>query len=170
VRHFEQRAAQTGITLTQAKVLVFLSRNEGTTQTRLAELADMDPMTLVRVLDRMEKDGWIERRPDPSDRRAYRLYVKPASDPVLAEINRIGDKARGEALTGVSAEEREQLVTLLGRIQTNLEALVAGPNNDAGKQAHGANGSGKPGSDKETKRRARRTPRATQTRRRKAAT
>ncbi len=65
VRHFEQRAVQLGMSLTQCKVLVFLSRNEGATQARLAELSDTDPMTLVRVLDRMERDGWIERRPDP---------------------------------------------------------------------------------------------------------
>jgi DNA-binding MarR family transcriptional regulator len=124
VRHFEQRADQLGMTLTQARVLVFLARNEGTTQARLAELCDTDPMTLVRVLDRMEKDDWLERRPDPNDRRVYRLFLKPASDSVLAEIMRIGDKARSEALSGLSADERNQLISLLERIHTNLAALA----------------------------------------------
>jgi MarR family transcriptional regulator, transcriptional regulator for hemolysin len=125
VRHFEQRAAQLGISLTQCKVLVFLSRNEGTTQARLAELSDTDPMTLVRVLDRMERDDWIERRADPNDRRAYRLFRKPASDAVLTEITRIGEKARAEGLAGLSAEQREQMVEMLEQVHRNLTALVS---------------------------------------------
>ena len=137
VRHFEQRAIQIGMTLTHAKVLMYLSRNEGATQTRLAELSDTDPMTLVRVLDRMEKDGWLERRPDPNDRRAYRLYLKRAADPVIAEIARIGDKARGEALAGVSAEDRAHLMNLIERIHGNLLALVPGANEPT-RQASGA--------------------------------
>jgi DNA-binding MarR family transcriptional regulator len=124
VRYFEVHADQIGMTLTQARVLVFLSRNEGTTQARLAELCDTDPMTLVRVLDRMEREHLLERRPDPNDRRAYRVFLRPAADPVLAEITRIGDKARGEALAGISNEERSQLLALLERIQSNLLALI----------------------------------------------
>jgi DNA-binding MarR family transcriptional regulator len=131
VRYFEQHADELGMTLSHAKVLVYLSRNEGCTQARLAELCDTDPMTLVRVLDRMEKDGWLERRPDPTDRRAYRIFLKPASNPVLAEITRIGDKARGEALSGLSTEERTELVALLERVHANLLALVPAPNEPA---------------------------------------
>ncbi len=82
-------------------------------------------MTLVRVLDRMERDGWIERRPDPSDRRAYRLHLKPASSPVLAEILRIAEKARNEALAGLSAEQREQMTDMLEHVRTNLVAMVS---------------------------------------------
>jgi len=125
VRLFEQRFPQLGMTFTQCKVLVFLSRNQGTTQAKLAEASDTEPMTLVRVLDRMESDGWIERRPDPADRRAYRLYLKPASTPVLTEILRIGEKARNEALTGLSSEQREQMMEMLEHVRTNLVALVA---------------------------------------------
>jgi len=125
VRLFEQRASQLAMTLSHAKVLVYLERHEGTTQARLAEITDTDPMTLVRLLDRMEKDGWLERRPDPADRRAYRVFLKPAADPVLAEIHRIADKARAEVLAGISAEERVQLMHLLDRIQQNLHALLA---------------------------------------------
>jgi MarR family transcriptional regulator, transcriptional regulator for hemolysin len=139
VRNFEQHAGQLGVTLTQAKVLVYLSRHEGTTQARLADLSDMDPMTLVRVLDRMEKDGWLERRPDPNDRRAYRLFLKRGADPVLAEINRIGDKARGEILFGLSTEERTQLVALLERIHSNLVALSPAINEPTRAGAHNTN-------------------------------
>jgi MarR family transcriptional regulator for hemolysin len=159
VRHFEQQAGQLGMTLTHAKVLVVLARNEGTTQARLAELCDTDPMTLVRVLDRMEKDGWLERRPDPNDRRAYRLFLKPGSDPVLTEINRIGDKARGEALSGISTEERTQLLALIERIHGNLLALMPAANEPAT--------AGSPPNT--TPVRGRRVPLATAARRRKAS-
>lgn len=125
VRHFEQLAAQLGMTLSQAKVLLYLSRNEGTTQSRLAELSDTDRMTLVRILDRMESDGWLERRPDPSDRRAHRLHLKPGAESVLTEVTRLADKARAEALAGVSAEERALLLVALERIRGNLLSLVA---------------------------------------------
>jgi MarR family transcriptional regulator for hemolysin len=125
VRLFEQRLPQLGMTFTHCKVLVFLSRNEGATQAKLAEASDTEPMTLVRVLDRMERDGWIERRPDPADRRAYRLHLKPASNPVLAEILRIAEKARSEALAGLSADQREQMTNMLEHVRTNLSALVA---------------------------------------------
>jgi MarR family transcriptional regulator for hemolysin len=124
VRLFEQRVPQLGITFTQCKVLVLLSRNEGATQAKLAEVSETEPMTLVRVLDRMERDGWIERRADPSDRRAYRLYLKPASSPVLAEVLRIGEKIRAEALAGLSAERREQLMDMLEQVRDNLVTLV----------------------------------------------
>jgi MarR family transcriptional regulator, transcriptional regulator for hemolysin len=127
VRHFEQHAHKLGMTLTQCKVLVYLSRNEGTTQKRLSELTDTDPMTLVRILDRMEVDAWIERRADPNDRRAYRLHLRPAAAPVLAEILRVADRARGEALGGLAAAEQTQLVTLLEKVHANLTKLVPGP-------------------------------------------
>lgn len=125
VRMFEQRLPQLGMTFTQCKVLVFLSRNEGTTQAKLAEASDTEPMTLVRVLDRMQRDGLIERRPDPADRRAHRLHLKPASSPILAEILRIGEKARSEALAGLSSDEREQMMTMLEHVRANLVALVS---------------------------------------------
>ncbi len=160
VRLFEQRLPQVGMTFTHSKVLVFLSRNEGTTQAKLAEISDTEPMTLVRVLDRMERDGWIERRPDPADRRAHRLYLKPASSPVLAEILRIGEKARSEALAGLSSEERERMMKMLEHVRANLVALVsAGEPASTAKQETRQNHSS----------RARRiTARAPRTRRRKA--
>ena len=133
VRLFEQRIPQLGMTFTQCKVLVFLSRNEGTTQAKLAEASDTEPMTLVRVLDRMERDGWIERRPDPADRRAYRLHLKPASAQVLAEILSIAEKARNQALAGLSGEQREQMTDMLEHVRRNLVAMVS-----AGEPSHNA--------------------------------
>ncbi len=124
--NFEREAAGLNLTLAQCKVLIYLQRNEGISQVRLAELTDTDPMTLVRTLDRMERDGLIERRPDPADRRARRLFVTAAADPVLDEIWRIADRARAAALAGLSTVERDQLIGLLERIHANLTALLPG--------------------------------------------
>ena len=67
---FEYEADHLGITLAEAKVLIALSRNAGLNQVQLAELSGVEPMSLVRILDRMEADHWIERRAHPTDRRA----------------------------------------------------------------------------------------------------
>jgi MarR family transcriptional regulator for hemolysin len=127
-RNFERHAAEVklGLTLEQCKVLVYLERNQGINQKRLADLTDTDQMTLVRILDRMEQDGWIERRPDPQDRRAWRLQLKPAAAPVLKRILTVADRARAESLTGLDPSERDALMSLLERIHANLLALVPG--------------------------------------------
>jgi len=110
----------------QCRVLVYLQRNEGISQVRLAYLTDTDPMTLVRILDRMESDGWLERRLDPADRRARRLYLKPNALPVLKQIWTIGDRSRNEALVGLEAGQRSQLLDLLERVHDNLNTLLPG--------------------------------------------
>jgi MarR family transcriptional regulator, transcriptional regulator for hemolysin len=167
VRLFEQRIPQLGMTFTQCKVLVFLSRNEGTTQAKLAEASDTEPMTLVRVLDRMERDDWIERRPDPTDRRAYRLHLRPASSPVLQEILRIAEKARNEALGGLSAEQREQMTDMLEHVRKNLVGLVSAGEPNPSAEARSTRQNGK---HDDSVRGRRIPPRTTQTRRRKATT
>jgi MarR family transcriptional regulator, transcriptional regulator for hemolysin len=138
-KNFERHASGLNMTLAQCKVLAHLERNEGIAQVRLAELADTDPMTLVRILDRMERDGWVERRADPVDRRARQLFLTKAATPVLEEMWRVADRARAEALAGLSAADREQLLSLLGRIQSNLQALLP-----AIQPAESASGEGKP--------------------------
>jgi MarR family transcriptional regulator, transcriptional regulator for hemolysin len=123
--YFQRHARELELTLPQCKVLGHLSRNEGISQARLAELSDTDPMTLVRTLDRMQQDGWIERRPDPTDRRAHRLYLREAARPILNRMWRIADQCRQEAMAGLSSEEREQLIALLERVHGTLSALEA---------------------------------------------
>jgi DNA-binding MarR family transcriptional regulator len=125
-RNFERHATELNLTLAQCKVLCYLQRNEGISQVRLAYLTDTDPMTLVRILDRMEGDGLIERRPDPADRRARRLFLQASATPVLREIWRLSDCARAETLSGLSVADRAQLVNLMQRIHSNLDALIPG--------------------------------------------
>jgi DNA-binding MarR family transcriptional regulator len=82
-------------------------------------------MTLVRTLDRMQQDGWIERRPDPIDRRAHCLFLREAAKPIVERIWRIAEQTRSEALAALSQGEREQLVDLLERIHGTLSTLDA---------------------------------------------
>jgi MarR family transcriptional regulator for hemolysin len=122
-KHFERYAREIELTLPQCKVLGHLSRNEGISQARLAELTDTDPMTLVRTLDRMQQDQWIERRPDPEDRRAHRLYLRDAAKPIMTRMWKLADQARQEALSALSIAEREQLMDLLERVHGSLLQL-----------------------------------------------
>lgn len=124
-RNFERHAREIDLDLTQCKVLVYISRHEGVSQARLAELTEIAPMTLVRTLDRMEVDRWIERRPDPADRRAHRLHLTEASRPILEHIWRIADQSRAETFAGLGAADRNRLMDLLERIHANLVALDA---------------------------------------------
>lgn len=120
VRQFKAALADHSPTFEQCKALTLLARNEGVSQTQLAELAEIEPMTLVRILDRMEAEGWVERRPDPQDRRARRLYVTASARPVLERIDALSAKTRAEALRGLSRRERATLMTLLSQVHANL--------------------------------------------------
>jgi DNA-binding MarR family transcriptional regulator len=127
VQRFEQRASAMALTLPQCKALVRLEKNEGVSQARLAELADVEPMAMVRILDRMEADGLIERRPDPSDRRARCLFLKPKAKALLAQIWHMGDLTRAELFAGVSRPEREAFLAVLERIYANACAVEDRP-------------------------------------------
>lgn len=126
-KRFEALAQELSLTLPQCKALFHLSRNEGISQKRLAELSEIEPMTLVRILDRMESDGWVERRPDPNDRRARTLYVTSGAKPVLEQIDKLSAQMRAEALAGLSGEQRNQLMGLLEHVYQNLLATKVIP-------------------------------------------
>jgi DNA-binding MarR family transcriptional regulator len=124
-RRFEERARDLQLTLLQCKTLAKLSKNEGVSQARLAELAESDPMSMVRILDYMEAEGWVERRADPNDRRARCLYIKDKARPILDEIWRLADETRREFLQDLSTEECEQLIGMLERIHLSARAIAA---------------------------------------------
>ena len=124
---FEQRAREISLTLLQCKALALLEKNEGVSQARLAELIDVEPMTMVRMLDRMEAESVIERRPDPADRRARRLYLTPKSKPILETIWRLAELTRAEMFAGVTKAEREAFMVVLERLQVNAIAASGQP-------------------------------------------
>ena len=103
----DHKAAQFGMTRAQWAVLVRLDRFEGLKQSELADMLDLQPITLTRLLDRLAECGLIERRSDPNDRRAKRLFLTPAAKPMLEQLGDLGDDLMGTALAGVEPEEIE---------------------------------------------------------------
>lgn len=130
VLRFEQRAAAISLTLNQCKALVQLDKNEGINQVRLAELTDVEPMTMVRILDRMETDQLIERRPDPVDRRVRRLYLTDKGKPLVAEIWRLVELTRAEMFEGIGDADRERFMRVLEKLHANVSVLTGQPVDD----------------------------------------
>lgn len=124
-RRFNQRAQLfLGLTRAQCRVLGYLARNEGINQAGLADLLEIKPMSLVRPIDRMEEDGWIERQRDPGDRRAHRLVLTEKARPLLARIIALSNEVRSEAFAGLSLADARQLIELLSRVHDNLSERV----------------------------------------------
>ena len=123
VERFEQRAGALGLTLPQCKVLVYLADHEGISQVQLAELTDLEPMTLVRTLDCLESYGWVERRNDPADRRARRLYLKPKGKPPVDDIWQLVALTCREAFAGIPKKRADLMIELLEKIQSNFASL-----------------------------------------------
>ena len=122
----------------QWRALAHLSREEGLKQSALAERLEIQPITLTRLIDRMEAAGWVERRPDPTDRRIARLYLTAQAQPVLAEMQHAAKGMLDEALRGLSVDARLRLVDALCKMKRNLsdaEALAA-PGIDSRKKRH----------------------------------
>lgn len=123
-RYFEQCMASFKLTLSEYKVLVYLSQNENTTQSQLSKLTDTDLSTLGRIIDRMEQDGLIERHAHANDRRAHRLQLGPRAQATLIKFTRLDDRVRGVVLAGVSIAEQSKFMILLERVHANLLPLV----------------------------------------------
>lgn len=120
----DQRARQFGISRAQWTVLIRLDRCEGLKQSELAEILDLQPISLTRLLDRLAANGLIERRPDPNDRRANRLYLTAAAHPLIEELSHLGEDMMTTVLEGIDDAAREQLLRDLGVMKDNLRAAI----------------------------------------------
>jgi len=127
VLRFEQHARAISLTLMQCKVLVRLEKSEGVSQAKLAEFTGMEPMMMVRILDRMEADNLLERRADPADRRARRLFLTKKAHPLLEEIWRLAEMTRAEMFAGINKTDRETFLRVLERMHDNVCALSNEP-------------------------------------------
>jgi DNA-binding MarR family transcriptional regulator len=127
VQRFEQHAASLGLTLAQCRALLRLAECEGASQVKLAELTDLEPMALVRILDRMEAEGWLERRVDPRDRRVRCLYLTRKAKPLLEDIRRLMDLTWADAFAGIPKSKSELVTELLDTVRVNLTALAPVP-------------------------------------------
>ncbi|MBI1259124.1 MAG: MarR family transcriptional regulator [Chloroflexi bacterium] len=121
-RNFNRRIQEQELGLTQAQwqALAHISVREGMSQAALAEILEAQPITVARMIDRMEAAGWVERRPDPDDRRAVRLYKMPKAEPILNQMWDLAAETRGAATEGISEKEKELLLDILQRMRKNL--------------------------------------------------
>jgi DNA-binding MarR family transcriptional regulator len=119
-RRFDRNGRRLELTRAQCRTLGYLARNEGINQAGLADLLEIRPMTLVRQIDRMQEAGWIERRPDPTDRRARRLFLTDKARPVLGRIWDVASATQDQVLAGLTPDEAETLIDLLRRVQAAL--------------------------------------------------
>jgi DNA-binding MarR family transcriptional regulator len=124
-RRFDARAREMGLTRAQWRVLTQLRRREGINQSALAEIIEIEPISLGRHIDRLVEKNFVERRPDPRDRRAWRLYLTPEAQPVMDRLRALSNVNRKEVLQGIPAEESEALIETLLKIKGNLTALEA---------------------------------------------
>jgi MarR family transcriptional regulator for hemolysin len=122
-RRFDAKAVELGLTRAQWRVLAQLRRRQGINQSALAEILEIEPITLVRHIDRLVAKNLVERRADPADRRAWRLYLKEEVQPVLDAMRAVSDDVRTEALAGVPPEEREKMIDNLLRMKENLSSF-----------------------------------------------
>jgi MarR family transcriptional regulator for hemolysin len=120
----DQMARQFGISRAQWGVLVRLDRSEGLKQSELAEILDLQPISLTRLLDRLAENGLIERRADPNDRRANRLFLMPAARPLLEQLAELGKDMMETVLDGLDPKSNERLLRDLGTLKDNLRAAI----------------------------------------------
>ena len=132
--YVDQRAREHGMTRAQWGVLVRLERQEGTVQAEMADILEIQPISLVRLIDRLCEQGLVERRPHPRDRRANRLYLTEKGRGTVARLGPLGKEINGDILAGMSEAETDDLLAKLLRIKNNIRNATGrhSANNGAG--------------------------------------
>lgn len=120
----DQEARRYGMTRAQWAVLKRLESNEGLKQSELADMLDLQPITLTRLVDRLCDNGLIERRADPNDRRAKRLFLTPAAQPLMDRLDALGQRLLESILEDLSPEKTDAALTYLGTMKDNLRRLL----------------------------------------------
>jgi len=123
---FDQRARSWGMTRAQCVILMKLDYQPGMCQTELAALLEVEPITVARLIDRLEANGLVVRRPDPSDRRMHRLHILPAASPILAEIARYRTDSIANIKTDIADADWDTALRVLNRIKDTLIADTSG--------------------------------------------
>jgi MarR family transcriptional regulator for hemolysin len=145
-RSMDRRLQSLGLTQAQWRAIVHLSRSEGMTQAALAESLEIQPITLTRLIDRMESAGWVERRMHPTDRRAVQLYLTAQSQPILEEMHARAADTLTDATRGVAPRAQRHLVATLEQMKRNLLAaeVTAAEADQSGTTRHGRTRLAKP--------------------------
>jgi DNA-binding MarR family transcriptional regulator len=119
-RSFDERARDVGVTRPQWRVLSVLLRHEGINQGGLADLLEVEPITLCRMVDRLQEGDLVERRSDPADRRAWRLYLTTKARGLLEQLRPLADNLFDDAMEGLTSDEQAQMMASLDRVRQNL--------------------------------------------------
>jgi DNA-binding MarR family transcriptional regulator len=119
-RSFNARARSVGVTRPQWQVLTVLIRNEGIHQGALAEKLEVEPMTVCRMVDRLQEAGLIERRADPDDRRSWLLFATEKTHVMAEKLRPLADDMLSEALDGIGNSDQVRLMEMLAHIRLNL--------------------------------------------------
>ncbi|KQH84279.1 MarR family transcriptional regulator [Vibrio furnissii] len=119
-KQYQEESGANCLTIAQAKALSQIARYQGIKQVELAELLEIKPMSLVRVIDSLVEEGLVERRPDPKDRRAHQIHLLPDAEAQLVKIKAVSNRIWDEALQGLTPEAREQFISTLEHIHSNL--------------------------------------------------
>jgi len=122
---FDQRARARGMTRAQWVILARLNAQPGLSQIEMASLLEVEPISVGRLIDRLEARGLVERRPDPADRRVWRLHLLPSAQPILDEISKAREVLGAELFDGVDAPARATMIDALLRMKSNLTAEPA---------------------------------------------
>lgn len=119
-RSFDERARILGVTRPQWRVLALLKRFDGSTQVTVADMLDVEPITLGRMVDRLQDAGLVERRADPADRRSWRLHLTPDGERKIEALRPTALALFDDALAGLDAAQRLELEAMLNVIRANL--------------------------------------------------
>jgi DNA-binding MarR family transcriptional regulator len=135
-KRFDGVAREMGATGAKWRVIFLLHRHPGMNQAALAEILEVEPITTCRMVDRLEQAGLAERRRDPRDRRAWRVYLTEKALPLVTELTTVADDLAKTATAGLSDADRAELFRLLGRIRGNLASPSVGDNAQEPKAAY----------------------------------
>jgi DNA-binding MarR family transcriptional regulator len=132
-RVYDRRVEPLGLTRAQWRVLVYLFRREGVSQTELAANLEIEKPTLGKLVEKLEEKGWVERRVDERDQRARRLVITDAVRPMIERMKVLAESVNEDSMAGLGAEQERQFIETLLAVKSNLNDLLA-------------NGEGPPGS------------------------
>jgi len=131
---FDRRVRELGLTRAQWLVLTRLTRRPGASQTELADMLELDRASAGRMIDRMENGGWLERRPDPVDRRIKRLHLTPHARSVHAGMWKVAEATVDDALKPLSGKERSEFARMAAAVKRRLQVLAGDDGNAGGSE------------------------------------
>jgi DNA-binding MarR family transcriptional regulator len=122
--HFDRRVKHLGLTRSQWRILSVVRRYPGIRQNQIASFLEIEPINVVRALNRMEKNGWIKRKTDPNDKRANQVILTKKVNNIVAEIKRISIATRKDALANFTDKDHKKFISYLERIKSNINLML----------------------------------------------